>query len=89
MSKIRDGIYFLFLSFANFFHFSDENLACEHELNNFFSLIWQNKHLKSTRNYNFKIMTTFRKLCYQNENVSISLFFKSYKKLLHPTITKP
>jgi hypothetical protein len=32
--KIRDGIFFLFL--ANFFHFSDENLACEHEINNFF-----------------------------------------------------
>jgi hypothetical protein len=27
---------FFFLSFANFFHFSDANLACEHELNNFF-----------------------------------------------------
>jgi hypothetical protein len=36
MSKIRDGIFFYFLSFTNFFHFSDENLACEHELNNFF-----------------------------------------------------
>jgi hypothetical protein len=37
MSKIRDGIfYFYFLSFANFFHFSDENLAFAHELNNFF-----------------------------------------------------
>jgi hypothetical protein len=35
MSKIRDGIFF-FLSFANFFHFSDENLACEHELSKFF-----------------------------------------------------
>jgi hypothetical protein len=34
MSKIRDGIFF-FLTFANFFHFSDVNLACEHELNNF------------------------------------------------------
>jgi hypothetical protein len=58
------GFFFNTLSFANFFHFSDENLA-EHELNNyFFSLIWQNKvkHLKSIRNYNFKIMTTFRKM---------------------------
>jgi hypothetical protein len=27
---------FYFLSFDNFLHFSDENLACEHELNNFF-----------------------------------------------------
>jgi hypothetical protein len=35
MSKIRDGIFF-FLSFANFFYFSYANLACEHELNNFF-----------------------------------------------------
>jgi hypothetical protein len=29
------GFFFYFLSFVNFFHFSDENLACEHELNNF------------------------------------------------------
>jgi hypothetical protein len=29
-------LFFYFLSFANFFHFSDENLACEHELNTFF-----------------------------------------------------
>jgi hypothetical protein len=36
MSTISDGIFFNFLSFANFFHFSDENLACEHELNNVF-----------------------------------------------------
>jgi hypothetical protein len=36
MSKIRDGIFFLFLEFCQFFHFSDENLACEQELNNFF-----------------------------------------------------
>jgi hypothetical protein len=36
MSKITDGIFFYFFSFANFFHFIDENLACEHELNNFF-----------------------------------------------------
>jgi hypothetical protein len=27
-----------FLSFANFFHFSDENLPCEHEPNKFFLL---------------------------------------------------
>jgi hypothetical protein len=31
-----DGFFFYFLSFANFFHFSDENLECEHEPNNFF-----------------------------------------------------
>jgi hypothetical protein len=30
------GLFFYFLSFANFFNFSDEKLACEHELNNFF-----------------------------------------------------
>jgi hypothetical protein len=37
MSKIRDGIFiFYLLSFANFIHFSDENLACEHDLNTFF-----------------------------------------------------
>jgi hypothetical protein len=35
MSEISDGIFF-FLSFSNFFHFSDANLACEHEQNNFF-----------------------------------------------------
>jgi hypothetical protein len=35
LSKIRDGIFF-FLSFTNFFQFSDANLACEHELVNFF-----------------------------------------------------
>jgi hypothetical protein len=34
--KLGMGIFFYFLSFANFFHFSDANLACEHELNNFF-----------------------------------------------------
>jgi hypothetical protein len=28
--------FFYFLSFANCFHFNDENLACEHELNFFF-----------------------------------------------------
>jgi hypothetical protein len=36
MSKIKEGIFFYFFSFANFFHFSDEDLACDHELNNFF-----------------------------------------------------
>jgi hypothetical protein len=36
LAKIRDGIFFYFLSFANFFHFSDENLQCVHEQNIFF-----------------------------------------------------
>jgi hypothetical protein len=64
MSKMRDGIFFYFLSFTNFFHFSDENQACEHELNNFFfiNLAKFSKHLKSSRNYNLKIMKTFRKI---------------------------
>jgi hypothetical protein len=33
--KLEMGFFFYYLSFANFFHFSDENLACEQELNNF------------------------------------------------------
>jgi hypothetical protein len=37
--KLGMGFFFYFLGFANFFHFSYENLACEHELNNFFSSI--------------------------------------------------
>jgi hypothetical protein len=37
--KLGMGFFFYFLSFATFIHFSDENLACEHELNIFFSLI--------------------------------------------------
>jgi hypothetical protein len=39
--KNWEWAFFLFLEFclANFFHLSDENLACEHELNNFFFII--------------------------------------------------
>jgi hypothetical protein len=36
MPKLGMGFFFYFLSFAIFFHFSDENLACEHEINIFF-----------------------------------------------------